>query len=84
MSQEFVALLHARNPTVLVVLVQFIATCDLIEHQWYLEKWVKNAIGAVRHLLSSSNANAWVDKIAGRWLSIDPDPDLASPGLEGK
>ncbi|KAF3802333.1 hypothetical protein GCG54_00003792 [Colletotrichum gloeosporioides] len=52
-SQEFVALLHERNPAALVVLAQFIATCDLIEHQWYLEKWVKNAMGAVRHLLGS-------------------------------
>ncbi|KAE9566699.1 hypothetical protein CGMCC3_g17157 [Colletotrichum fructicola] len=89
-SQEFVALLHERNPAALVVLAQFIATCNLIEHQWYLERWVKNAMGAVRHLLGSSNANAnananaWVDKIAGRWLSRDLDTDLASPGLEGK
>ncbi|KAK1503681.1 hypothetical protein CABS01_09070 [Colletotrichum abscissum] len=83
-SQEFVALLHERNTAALVVLAQFIATCESIEHQWYLEKWAKNAIDAVRHLLGSSNANAnaWVDKIVGHWPSIDPD--LVSPGLEGK
>ncbi|KAK1467208.1 hypothetical protein CMEL01_11201 [Colletotrichum melonis] len=64
-SQEFVALLHERNTAALVVLAQFIATCESIEHQWYLEKWAKNAMDAVRHLLGSSNANAnaWVDKI---------------------
>ncbi|KAJ4249135.1 hypothetical protein NW762_012469 [Fusarium torreyae] len=67
-SQEFLALIHKRHQAAMVILAQFVAICDLFEYQWYLKNWVRNAMAAIRHILGSSKANSWVDKIVERWL----------------
>lgn len=71
-SQDFLTLIYERHQAVIVTLAQFVSICALCEHQWFLENWVKNAMAAIRHVLTSSKPHDWIDMNEHRWLSTEP------------